>query len=282
MKSVHVFLAVFCGLFTISSLIGARIIAPAGAAMLPVAGASFESPNSLAQGGIFPEADGWIETGPVGGPAPDFPGFEVPPGGPFTLNTGVFFNSPVTNNPTPPPAFIANPSFVTNADGLQLAYLFAKDDAEISFQQTLQDVYQPDTTYTFTIALGKSFFLPPLNLDGGEPTMEIRLVYEDDAGQSHSLAQTPITAAEVANTTLTDFAVSSGALPVDHPAIGASIRLWIDPTQGTSGVWILDNARVTAVPEPAVLTSFGVLAWWFAFGKRRRRSDVPASRSSNA
>lgn len=213
---------------------------------LGVANHSFESPPSIATGGIFPEADGWIETGPIDGDPPQFPGFEVPPGGPFTLDTGVFYNSQFVTNPTPPPDLLENPAYVTNALGVQLAYLFAKDDAEISFQQTPGVAYRGGARYTLAVGVGRSFFLPPINANGGVAEMALRLVYEDDFGELQTVSEQVIDASEVGDgTTIADFPFVSGILAQDHPAVGRDLTLWIGPTAGTSGVWILDNVRLS-------------------------------------
>ncbi len=249
----------------------------ASAGSIPVENHSFESPQSILLGGVYPEADGWTETGPIDGEPPDFPGFEVPPGGPFTLDTGVFFNSPVVTNPTPPPDFLENPSFVVNAEGDQLAYLFARDDADIAFRQTLAAVYQPGFDYTLTVAIGQSFFLPPINAEGGTPEMAIRLVYENDEQELEVVAEQSIAATQVGDGTMVfDFSASTGELPAEHAALGRDVTLWIGPTLGTSGVWILDNVRVSFIPEfllgdlsrDGVLDAFDVAPFELALADR--------------
>ncbi len=244
------------------------LAAPASAAVsIDLANPSFEAPSSLPSGGVFPEADGWTETGPIDGEPPEFPGFDVPDGGPFTLDTGVFFNAPVTTNPTPPPDFISNPAFVTNADGDQLAYLFARDDGDISFQQQLETTYAEGLYYRLTVGVGKSFFLPPLNPDGPTPTVEIRLTYPGETGPV-TLTSAAIDAEAVSNTELLDLVAESDVTAGDSPWLGQPIGVWIGPTEGTSGVWILDDVRLEAIPEPMSLAG---LALGFAACTIRRR-----------
>ena len=104
---------------------------------IAVQNGSFEDVDVLAVGGVWPEADSnpleadfWLEPGPVSKDLNAFPPELIPPGfsppDQATLDTGVFFNAPF--NQTKTGDLVANPSFVTNAAGNQLAYMFAKDD----------------------------------------------------------------------------------------------------------------------------------------------------------
>ena len=238
---------------------------------IPVPNGSFEHVNTLPVGGVWPEADAdpvhtdsWIEPGPVSDDLNAFPpelipaSFAPPEGA--TLDTGVFYNAQfnldfATGDSTP------NPSFVTNADGDQLAYLFAKDNLEppIAFIQYLSQVFEPGFAYTLTVGAGKSFFLPPIGGSQADPTLELRLLYRDDSGDTHILAKTAVAVSQVQATTLKDF--SATTLPVEptDPWRQHAIGIAIAPLDGDSGAWIFDQVRLTAIPEPTTFAVMGLI-----------------------
>ena len=246
---------------------------------IEVPNGSFEDVNTLAVGGVWPDADVdpesadfWQEPGPVNSELNAFPPQLIPPG--FappqgaTLDTGIFFNSPVSVDPSTGNQ-TTNPSFVTNADGQQLAYLFAQDDLDpsIAFIQHLPSaLYQAGAEYTLRAAVGKSFFLPPIGGDRGDPVMALNLTYVDESGASHLVSQTEIEVSTVQNTTLIDFATSTPVTLVD-PWQGRPIGMEIAPVDGSSGVWIIDHVRLTVIPEPSILTVLCLIG--LAFCHRR-------------
>lgn len=245
------------------------------AADIPVPNGSFEDVNTLPVGGVWPEADVdplnadfWLEPGPVSDDLNAFPPALIPPGfappNGATLDTGVFFNSPMSPD-----------SFLTNADGNQLAYLFAKDDLQppIGFIQHLTEVYELSFEYTLTVAAGKSFFLPPIGGDVGDPTMALRLLYEDDLQQAHIVAQVEVAASAVQSTLLTDFSAMTSLIDLTDPWQARPIIIEIAPADGSSGSWVFDNVRLSAVPEPATIVPIGliVLLQW----RRRNRRSAP-------
>ena len=251
----------------------------ASAADIIVPNGSFEDVNTLAVGGVWPEADAdpinadfWHEPGPVNDDFSAFPpnlippGFDPPEGA--TLDTGVFFNVPAFQDPSTGET-VLNDSFVTNADGNQLAYLFAKDDLDppISFTQYLSQVFQPGFEYTLTSGVGKSFFLPPIGGSQGDPSAALRLVYRNDSGDMHTVAETAVAVSQVENTTLRDFSTRM-SVDLTDPWQGREIGIAFAPVDGASGAWILDHVRLTVVPEPTTLVIIGLIV--FVHWSRRR------------
>jgi hypothetical protein len=273
--------------FATPSVLAAALVAclafcaQAAVVSVPVANASFENPDSLPFGGIFPAIDDWDEAGPIDADPPPFPGFEVPPGGPFRLDTGVFFNSMFLSDGLG--GFFANPGFVTNAHGNQLGYIFARagllidentldpiPDTAIALSQQLLDVYTPGLSYNLTIGIGKSYFLPP-DLFGVGAQLGLALFYVDDNGDIVILSETLIGQDDVLDDELTDFSVLLDEVDAADDHAGKAIGILIDPRIGMGGVWIYDNVRLTAegdlgggpaVPEPATasLALMGLLA----------------------
>ena len=261
------------------------ILSPAAMADgITVVNPSFESPNSLVEvpgGGVWPDASGWTETGPVGGDLNAFPpglvppGFEQPDGA--TLDTGVFFNSAFTQDGDG--NIVPNPSYITNADGSQVAFMFASPqpvpgEPAISFRQQLSTAYTAGTSYELTVAVGKSFFLAPINVDNLlTPAMDIQLVWfdTDAAGDLNVLATKRIFVDDVESTLLTDFTATLDPLAADHEAVGKLIGIHLTPAIGTSGVWTFDSVRL--VPEPT--SAAALLAGASLLLLRRRRQGIP-------
>lgn len=228
---------------------------------------SFEEVNTIPVGGVWPEADAdpvtndhWLEPGPADGDLNAFPPELIPPGftppAGATLDTGVFFNTPVVSDGQG--GFVQNPGFVTNAHGSQLAYLFASNSVvpPIGFLQWTDQSIASGGEYKLTVAVGKSFFLPASGGSTGDPTMAIQLIY-DDGGSTELLSETIIAASEVQSTSLTDFHVT--ALIGDaSPAIDDLLGVRILPVDGTAGSWIFDNVRLSQVPEPASLALMAI------------------------
>ncbi len=226
--------------------------APAlGQTSIPVPNHSFEMPGTFF---AFPDADIWEETGPVGSD-PRLPGVVD------TLDTGVFFNSPVDQEGLP------SVFFITNADGIQLAFLGALDNADIAFFQQLADPYESNASYTLRVDVGESFFFPPLTFNPNDPNpppnpdpalLSLRLFYEDDAMQKVTLAERVVSADELPNgadagVLLVEFSAISPtttSFPIVDPAVGNSIGIDIRPSVGLSGVWNLDNVRVEVTCNP--------------------------------
>jgi len=67
----------------------------------------------------------------------------------------------------------------------------------------------------------------------------------------------------------------SEATAADSPWLGQPIGVWIGPTEGTSGVWILDDVRLEAIPEPMSVT--GLALGFAACTIRRRKPSCSAA-----
>lgn len=250
------------------------------AAEIMLANHSFEVVDTLQVGGIWPEADvdpvnadAWLEPGPVDGDWNAFPPELIPagftPSAGATLDTGIFYNSPVNQDPDTG-QFVPNPSFVTNADGNQVAYLFAKDDLQpsIGFVQHLGATYDAGEAYVLTVGVGKSFFLPPFGGNQGDPALGLRLLYLDTQQTTHVVAATTVATSAVFSTTLTDVSIATAPVGTVDPWHGRPLAIEILPVDGDSGVWIFDNVRIATVPEP------GLSPLWLSLalaGVRRRR-----------
>ena len=259
----------------------------ADAADMFVANHSFEAVDTLPVSGIWPEADidpvnanFWLEPGPVDETLNAFPPALIPPGfappAGATLDTGIFFNAPVNQDPDTG-QFVTNPSFVINADGDQLAYLFAKDDLQpnLGFIQQTAAVYQDGDVYAMTAAVGKSFFVPPVGGSQGDPTLALRLLYVDAFETMHVVHEMAVAASVVQSTLLSDFSVIAPAARVGDPWLGRPIALAIRPLDGDSGVWIFDDVRLATVPEPAaVFTGTLLLGMGWRHFRRERRHAV--------
>lgn len=237
--------------------------------------ASFEDVDTLQVGGVWPEvdldpvnADYWIESGPVSDDISDFPDGLIPPGfvlnGPATLDTGVFFNSPFTSDGV-------NEAYITNAHGNNVAYMFASNTLEpaVGFRQLLDATYEEGKSYHLAVAVGKSYYLPPTG--AGDPSMAIRLLFQDWDDSWQVFAETVIHVSEVeaTGTMLTDFFIDTDVLVNEQTAVTRRIGIEIVPIDGISGVWTFDNVRLTAVPEPA--TAAMLLMGGAALLARRRR-----------
>lgn len=220
------------------------IASPAWAQVdLTVANPSFEAPQTFF---AYPDAEEWEETGPVS-EDPQLPGVKD------TLDTGVFFNSPVDGEGNP------SPFFVTNADGNQLGFIFAKDDDDIAFFQQLADPYEVGAAYTFNLLVGESFFFPPLTYNPNKPDpppdpdpalIAIRLYYVDKTMQHVVIGERIVSADEMpdgpdSGVLLVNMAATTGFAQPADPWVGEPIGIEIRPVDGLSGVWNLDLARVS-------------------------------------
>ena len=208
---------------------------------ITIPNASFESPVTVF---AFPDADEWDETGPVG-ESPQLPGVID------TLDTGVFFNSPVDENGLP------SPFFITNGDGMQIAFIGADDASTIAFFQQLDATYEVGGTYTLNLLVGESFFFPPLTYNPNDPPppdpdpalLEVSLYYADTNGAKITIAQHIVSTDELPD------GPNNGVLLLDVSTTGATVQaadawssvpigVMIRPVLGLSGVWNLDYARL--------------------------------------
>lgn len=218
---------------------------------IPVPNHSFEAPTTLF---AWPDADVWEESGPLS-EDPQLPGIRD------TLDTGLFFNSPVDENGDP------SPFFISNADGGQLGFIFAADDDDIAFFQQLNVPFEAGAAYTLKVDVGESFFFPPLTYNPNDPNpppdpdpalLALRLYYKDALMQKVTLAERLVSADELpkgfdAGVLLAEFAAITGfSVPTDAWP-GQPIGVEIRPFDGLSGVWNLDNVRLAVDCGPGGL-----------------------------
>lgn len=233
----------------------------AGAASLPVANPSLESP--VVDTTFLPVSlavTGWATAGPSGDVDVDGPG----PDPARNSGTGTF----------PNPA--SGPSRFTNARGNQLAYIFTTTGEE--FQQTLAGGFQTisgDNVYGVTVAVGNATAAPA-------PTDQLLIQLFYTVGNDSPLDPTKrvfVATRAVRNdaadglsgTALKDFSAFSAPILPGSPAAGRSINVLIS-TIGAGGTQFdFDDVRVTSVPEPGVALALAVGMPAVAGLRRRRR-----------
>lgn len=202
---------------------------------------SFESPTTFF---AYPDATDWDETGPIS-EDPQLPGVID------TLDTGVFFNSPVDGMGMP------SPFYIPNADGMQLGFIGAVDDTDIAYFQELDAPYEVGAKYTLLLDVGTSSFLPPRIFSSSDPPLlAVRLYYDESPSSRVVVAERLISLVEMPeNTDLIEFASTTGFLGASSNAIGESVGVEIRPFAGEFGNWNLDNARLSA--DCGTGTAFG-------------------------
>ena len=168
---------------------------------------------------------------------------------------GVFANPAATNTGS-----------IENAQGNQLAYLFAYPQAAIFQDYNSLDGtntvashafnarFQPGKTYTLTVGLTSSSQEPLL--DGS--TLQLSLYYRDSASNMVTVAATTVTYKTTVFTNLNhllDFQVTVPAVHTNDPWASQSIGILIESTVAPnliSGVWDIDDVRLVeniAVPN---------------------------------
>lgn len=251
---------------------------------IPLANPSFESPavpfptdpNPDQSDFVLLDIQGWNKTGPFGNDP------RAPVG---EQDTGVFLNVPFDPG-------TGEPVLVTgNADGNQLAFMVVNTDSflptedAVTISQTPGAVFEAGMAYSFNIDIGVSIVATPGVLLGGDinnpESLELIMGYGGGTGDTIMPVATELvsatqlaldfgdgTAENPPSTPLTEFSVSTGLLEASDAAIGEDLRVMIRQVGGNSGAFNLDNARLTAVPEPG---SFAILATLGALALRRKR-----------
>lgn len=201
---------------------------------------SFESPDVTDTGGVSTVIESWQKAAP---PVPDF-------------TAGIFANGP-------------GPRQIENADGSQVAYMFAVPG--VSLSQELAAVYEVGKSYELSVGLRGSEPLLPGSL------FEVNLYYIENA--------IPVTVASAVVSATADYATTTLLFDIDLglPTVQASddwagqnigIQLLAASTGGAGIVyWEADNVRLTAVPEPehyalAGLGLLGFALYWRRHGRR--------------
>lgn len=202
----------------------------ARAATVAVPNGSFESPPTTF---AFPAIDDWQQV-PL-----DF----------FAPVSGVFSN-------VPPP--------IDNADGSQVAFLFATNGATIFVDYDAVDwqtathvfnaTYEVGKSYTFTIGVigGTNLAIPMLE----GTTLQLGMYYRNDLGGMVTIASTTITNSGSLFPSpfhLVDFQVQLPVVQATNAWAGRHIGLQVlsttDPELQSSGYWDLDNVRLTTGPS---------------------------------
>ena len=229
-------------LFAILTLTGAS--AASRAEPISVPNHSFESPLAPTVSPFAipaftaPDDDDWLQT-PVPGWWPATPAE-------WDQSAGVFFNVPGEQH-------------ITNADGDQLAYIFATPDMGV--YQDLETTYEIGRSYRLTVALRGGSGGMPL----GSP-VEVSLYYRDGGNNI-----VPVAATEFLNehsgspTSLLDVIVDvPTVLPGDAWAnqnigvrILSTVELGEPELQG--GTWGIDRVRLDAGPLVPAISSWGLI-----------------------
>jgi len=225
-------------LTVIVAISGASTAARADVVTVP--NASFESPLAPTVSPFAipaftaPDDDDWLQT-----PVPGWwPATEVE----WNQSAGVFFNVPGGQH-------------ITNADGDQLAYMFATPDMGI--YQDLSATYEVDRSYRLAVALRGGSGGMPLN-----SPVEVSLYYRDGSNDI-----VPVAASEFLNdqagspTSLVDVIVNVPVVLSAHAwanqNIGIMIRSAVELSEPElqGGTWGIDHVRLTGgSPVPATST----------------------------
>jgi hypothetical protein len=195
---------------------------------------------------------------------------DIPPFGqvPIIAGAGIFLN----------PADVAS-GRITNADGLQLGYLFANSmpDALTSevmdhaFTQILPRTLAAGEQYQLTIGFAHAGQAPPPD---SVLTMSLFAFDSLNPSAEQLLASKTLTVADVNGVTLTDFFATTD--PITGDAVGKQIGIRIsthtDPRPASAtGQFDFDNVRLTQVPEPAGILAAAPFVAAAAMRRRQRR-----------
>jgi len=227
-----------------------------GDTTITVPNGSFESPSVPLAQIASPVIDSWTATG--------------------GNNTGIFPNLPQDENFG---GVVAKR--ITNADGLQLAFIGAQYDPTGTtdngtpvineIYQQLIATYQPGQTYTLSIGVTTSSVQPP----SPGSVLRVELYYPGTGGSFQPVAFTLVSsdaATGADNALLKYFTVQTPAVVAGAPYANQPIGILLattDNSPATGGTFDMDNVTlVAAVPEPG---SVMVLALTPLALLRRRR-----------
>jgi len=244
----------------LTTALSALISGSANADSIPLLNHQFDNPVVMPQGTsqidfVLPFIDDWDEFGVAG----DF--------GPFT---GVLLDSGVFVNP-----------FATTLEDAQKAYLRfniaagqnGEDITAISQKTAPEYVYEAEKDYTFTMAVAKSLNLEPGTDDQlNNPSTVVLWLGYDDGGTFQDVASFAIDALNLnGDGSLSDFSVTALGGDLPGAALGERIVVRVSQEGGITGAFDIDNARLSAVPEPgsAVLLTLAT-----GLCLRRRRSNA--------
>ena len=195
-----------------------------------------------------PRVDSWQKP-----PQPDT--FDPDIFGAWTNLAGVFANTPDTNG-----------VFIDNADGSQLAYLFAypqmalfQDISSTDWSNAVpthafNTRFRPGTSYTLTVGITSSIEEP---LTQGS-TLLLSLYYRDASNNMATVAATTVTYDTNVFTNIThliDFSVNVPTVASTDAWAGQNIGIQFESTVSPlliGGVWDLDNVRLTETAHPSL------------------------------
>jgi hypothetical protein len=248
----------------VTGVLSATVVAQAASISVP--NGSFESPDGATPFTVSTAIDNWTTYGE----APFDTG-----GGPRSSATGVFRNV----NPDSSLNF-------TNADQAQVAYIFSKSSlpgSRVGMEQILTPAFSAGRQYVLTLGVGLAGATP-----GPTEPLTFNLFYFDPANPS---ARTSIASRTIFNdagastggqalssTALTDLSVSTPVLLPGNVAVGKQIGVEIytalnsDASAVAGRQYVLDNVRVTEVPEPASVAALAGGAGLLALRRSRRRA----------
>lgn len=175
--------------------------------------------------------------------------------------TGVF--------PNPAPG---DPSHITNLEGSQGAYVFAVPEVALFQDYNSVDWTGGSPTHAFdvTYEVGMSYSLTLGVLGGSGMTdgagLRLSFYYRDVANNAVTVAATDIAYSAATFPTMTelkDYTVAVPTVQATDPWAGQKMGIQIAPTSMGGTYWDVDNARVSAVPEPgtASLLALGLAAF---------------------
>lgn len=217
---------------------------------------SFESqPTPFAD----PRVDSWQK-------APQPPTFDTNVFGAWENLAGVFMNAPATNA-----------DHIFNADGSQLAFLFAYPQMALfqDFNSTdwssnapthaFNAKFVPGKSYTATVGLATSNEEP---LTQGS-TLGMSLYYRDASNNAVTIAATTVTYDTnvfTDNSHLLDFQVTSPVVKASDAWAGRNIGVRFESTVSPfliGGVWDLDNVRLNEITAPVLANVMHVSEFYF-------------------
>jgi hypothetical protein len=233
-----------------AGLVAVSATLAASAAPVTVLNHSFESPTVTLAQVASPFVDNWVTDGPSKQ--------EFPPGSGFFVNvgTGIFPNTPAVN-----------PDHIDNVDGNQAAFIATQTGNE--FTQVLGQNFAAGQAYTLTTAVAHSFGSPPAATD----EVRLALYYVGADNQRHIVLQRDVfndVATGLSANHFNDFSGTSPVLAAGDPAVGQPIGVLLTTIGDVGGFFDLDNVRVDAVPEPAVLSVIGLGAMGLLARRGRR------------
>ena len=218
-------------------LITLGVVGSASGQSLPLVNPSFETPRIPTGFPASTVVDGWQKAPP-------------PPAG-FGISSEQWDQMAGTF-PNPP---AGQPRHLTNADGTQVAFLFAVPGVSLS-QQT-----------PFPFVAGNSYQAQVGLRGGGALTpgtqFQLSLYYDNGPLNRVRVASTAVSATDAltSSSTLQTYSVSLDPATADQPWIGRNlgVELMALSPNGGQGIayWELDRVQLTSIPEPGTAT----LAW---------------------